>query len=231
MIEDVGEHIDSHQFGSLKGSSTTYCLLDLIHNWLSELDNPDWYLRACFLDLAIDTKALESVDAHKVLGATIQSNLKWNLHINEDVAKASKRLYILHVLKRGGVPPADLLKVYFALIRSVLEYCCPVWHNALPVKLSDSIERVQKRALRIIFPALHYQEALATTGCVSLHTRRMELCSKLFTKIKEPEFRLRHLVAPTRSQAHGRSLRNKDRPSLIINISSGDVPLCWWHVI
>ena len=178
--------------------------------------------------MAIDTKALESVDAHKVLGVTIQSNFKWDLHINEDVAKASKRLYILHVLKRGGVPPADLLKVYFALIRSVLEYCCPVWHNGLPVKLSDSIERVQKRALRIIFPALHYQEALATTGCVSLHTRRMELCSKLFTKIKEPEFRLRHLVPPTRSQAQGRSLRNKDRPSLI---SSGDVPLCWWHVI
>ena len=73
----------------------------------------------------------------------------------------------------------------------------------------------QKRTLRIIFPALHYQQALATNGCVPLHTRRMELCSKLFTKIKEPESRLRHLVPPTRSQAHGRSLRNKDRPSLI----------------
>ena len=121
------------------------------------------------------------------------------------------RLHILRVLKCGGVPPADLLKVYFALIRSVLEYCCPMW----PVKLSDSIERVQKRALRIIYPALHYQEALVTTGCVSLQTRRKELCSKLFTKITEPESRLRHLVPPTRSQAHGRSLRNKDRPSLI----------------
>ena len=32
MIEDVGEHIDSLQFGSLKESSTSYCLLDLIHN-------------------------------------------------------------------------------------------------------------------------------------------------------------------------------------------------------
>ena len=126
-----------------------------------------------------------------------------------------KRLHILRVLKRGEIPPADLLKVYFALIRPVLEYCCPLWHNALPVKLSDSIERVQKRALRIIFPALHYQEALATTGCASLHTRRMELCSKLFTKINEPESRLCHLVPLTRSQAHGRSLRNKDRPSLI----------------
>ena len=129
--------------------------------------------------------------------------------------QASRGLHILRVLKCGGVPPADLLKVYFALIRSVLEYCCRVWHNALPVKLSDSIERVQKRALCIIFAALHYQEALATTGCVSLHTRRMELCSKLFTKIKEPESCLRHLVPSTRSQAHGHSLCNKNRPSFI----------------
>ena len=76
--------------------------------------------------LAIDTTALESVDAHKVLGVTIQSHLKWDLHINDIVAKALKRLHILHVLKRGKVPPADLLKVYFALSRSVLEYCCSV---------------------------------------------------------------------------------------------------------
>ena len=94
--------------------------------------------------LAIDTKVLESVDAHKVLGVTIQSNLKWDLHINEVVARVFLLINVWWVPKRGGVPPADLLKVYFALIRSVLQYCCPVWHNALPVKLSDSIERVQK---------------------------------------------------------------------------------------
>ena len=41
--------------------------------------------------LAIDTKAVESADAHKVLGVTIQSNLKWDLHINEVVAKALPR--------------------------------------------------------------------------------------------------------------------------------------------
>ena len=81
--------------------------------------------------LAIDTKALEPVDSHKVLGVTIQGNLKWDLHINDVVAKASKRLHILRVLKRGGVPLPN---------RSLLEHRCPVWHNVLPVKLSDSIE-------------------------------------------------------------------------------------------
>ena len=116
--------------------------------------------------LAMDTKALESVDTHKVLGVTIKSNLN---DVNDIVAKASKRLHILRVLKQKGVPPADLLKVYFALTRSFLEYCCTVWRNALPVKLSDSTEQVQKRALYIIFPALHYQEALGTNLCITSH--------------------------------------------------------------
>ena len=59
LIEDDGEHIDSHQFGSLNRTSTTYCLFDLIDNWLSELDNPGCYLRACFLDFS---KAFDRID-------------------------------------------------------------------------------------------------------------------------------------------------------------------------
>ena len=77
-------------------------------------------------DLAVTGNALATVEAHKVLGITIQSNLKWDSHVNEIVGKASKRLHILRVLKRSGAPPHDLLRVYIALIRSVLEYCCPV---------------------------------------------------------------------------------------------------------
>ena len=59
MIKDIGEYIDPNQFGSLKGSSTTFCLLDLIHNWLSEMDNPGCYIRACFLDFS---KAFDKID-------------------------------------------------------------------------------------------------------------------------------------------------------------------------
>ena len=69
------------------------------------------------------------------------------------VSKASKRLHIIHVLRRGGVITADLVAIYVALERCVLKYCCVVWHNALPAYLSSEIERVQMvRALRIIYP-------------------------------------------------------------------------------
>ena len=37
--------------------------------------------------LTVSNKVLETVDAHKVLGVTIQSNLKWDLHVNEVLAR------------------------------------------------------------------------------------------------------------------------------------------------
>ena len=97
-------------------------------------------LRVCFFKatpqlppLRIDGQVLETVRSHKVPGLVIQDNLKWN---DENtcmiVSKASKRLHIIRVLRRGGVSAADLLVIYVALVRSVLEYCCVVWHNALP---------------------------------------------------------------------------------------------------
>ena len=63
MISDVGDDIDSQQFGSLKGSSTTYCLLDMLHSWLHHFDSPGHYLRVCFLDFS---KAFDRI-GHNVL--------------------------------------------------------------------------------------------------------------------------------------------------------------------
>ena len=72
-------------------------------------------LRVCFLretpelsPLVINGHILEIVHSHKVLDLIIQSNLKWNDHINSVVSKASKHLYILRVLRRSGIPAEDL---------------------------------------------------------------------------------------------------------------------------
>ena len=58
--------------------------------------------------------------------------------------------YALRVLSREGVPPAaDLINVYHALIRSILEYCCEVWNYAIPGYLSDELEKVQNHQYQI----------------------------------------------------------------------------------
>ena len=173
-------------------------------------------LRVCFFKvtpqlptLRIDGQVLETVRSHKVLGLVIQDNLKWNENTCMIVSKAFKHLPIIRVLRRGGVSAADLLVIYVALVRSVLEYCCVVWHNALPAHLSSEIERVQMRALRIIYPRSSYQEAFQRAKIARLEDRRNELCMRAFDKITKGGPLSKHLT-PIRSIAHDYTLRNSN---------------------
>ena len=63
LFQDVGNKIDLRQFGSLKGSSTLLCLIDLVYCWLKSLDQPGRYIQACFLDFS---KAFDRLD-HTIL--------------------------------------------------------------------------------------------------------------------------------------------------------------------
>ena len=98
-------------------------------NWMKLNVKKCKEMRICFLKdpiefphLKIDNQRLELVTSHKILGLVIQNNLKWNNHIESIVAKASKRLHILRVLRRGGFEISDLSTIYTALIRSLLVY-------------------------------------------------------------------------------------------------------------
>ncbi|PFX20958.1 Eukaryotic translation initiation factor 3 subunit I [Stylophora pistillata] len=50
VLEDIQSKIDPCQFGCLKGTSTTLCLMDMLHDWLSSLDTPGNTLCICMLD-------------------------------------------------------------------------------------------------------------------------------------------------------------------------------------
>ena len=115
--------------------------------------------------LLIDGLPLDLVPSFKILGLTMNNKLKWQDNTEALVKKASKRLYIIRVLQRCGLPPNDLLLVYFSMVRSILEYACPVWHTMLPKCLGDKIEKVQKRAFRIIYPTTDYEDALNIAQC------------------------------------------------------------------
>ena len=90
------------------------------------------------------------MQTHKLLGVHVSHDLSWNTLVEHIATKASKRLYARRLLRRSGVACADLVTIYCALIRSVLEYAAPVW-AVLPLCLDNLIESVQHKALRIIF--------------------------------------------------------------------------------
>ena len=62
--------------------------------------------------ITIGNQVLESVTSLRLLGVIIQTNLKWDLQVEQVIKRASRRLYILCKLKRNGVPTSDLVLIY-----------------------------------------------------------------------------------------------------------------------
>jgi hypothetical protein len=81
---------------------------------------------------------------------TIQNNLKWDKQVEKLYFLFLKRLYFLSQLKRENVQTKEQVEFYVTCIRPVLTYACEVFNFNLQEKLKSSLERIQKRGMRII---------------------------------------------------------------------------------
>ena len=126
----------------------------------------------------------------------ISHDLKWNMHTSELSRKCSSCLCFLRQLKRSGVIPNELVLFHVTCIRPVLEYASPVFHRSLPNYVSEDLERIQRRTLRIMYPDLSYRVALETAGLRKLHERRERISTDLFDQIVcNPTHRLHSLLS------------------------------------
>ncbi len=125
--------------------------------------------------LEIGESEIEHVKLSKLLGLMTNNKLTWHDHVEYISSKASRRIYFLCILRRAGKPPTDIINVYTSVIRSVLEYTCEVWHSGLTKEQSDTLEHLQKRALRIAYLDFNYQEPCAA-NIHNLYQRREAKC-------------------------------------------------------
>ncbi len=181
-----------------------------------------------FDPIIINDREIEVVPQAKLLGPTISNDLKWNSHVKNICEKASTRLYFLRQLKRANVPSKHLLLFYVTCIRPVVEYACEVFHDSLPAYLSDDLERLQKRACRIILPDHRYNEAMDQLGLVTLAARRQILTNKLFkTIVNDPDNKLYDLLPPVNSsEIYLRGRRMFQIPSFKTNRFRNDFINC-----
>ena len=138
------------------------------------------------VDLApilVNGEAINVAHAVKLLGLNIFCDLRWNCHVSEISRKFASRLYFLRQSKRVNITAKDLLTSYITCVRPVVEYGCPVFHNAFLVCFSAELEKLQKRAMRIIFP---FKVALATAGLPSVYAERRETQSSLIMLSQTP---------------------------------------------
>ena len=172
--------------------SVLQCTLDGINLWCEENDMVlntrkckeilicFWKKKPNFQQLTVNDYPVEHVNSAKLLGVMLISDLKWNEHVTYIVKKSSRRLYMLRLLKRGNADKKTLITVHRTCIGPILEYCNQIWHFNIPEYLSNDIERIQRRALKIIHPSLSYNEALVVCNMSTLHLRREQLCQTFF---------------------------------------------------
>ena len=128
------------------------------------------------------------------------------------IKEANTRLHFLRVLKSLRMCLSDMIVIYSTFIRPVLEYCAVVWNSGLSISQINDIERVQKRACRIMLGSQYesYDNALSICNLPSLSDRRISLCEKFAKSLTKPDSRLHDLIPANRESCHGRYLRNRN---------------------
>jgi len=98
--------------------------------------------------IIMDGVNISNSDDISLLGVKISSNLSWNTHITFLAKRACRKLNFLF-RARHYFRSNDLLQLYKAQIRPLLEYCSHIW-GAAPDSVLNLLDRVQARAVRLI---------------------------------------------------------------------------------
>ena len=70
-----------------------------------------------------------------------------------------------------------------------------------------SIERIQKRALRIVLPELSYEEALVECNLKTLEGHKEDMCINLIKSLLGPGHKLHGLLSPKVCEIRNRETR------------------------
>ena len=135
---------------------------------------------------------------------------------------------ILHEASKFTGKISDLKIIYTMYIRSKLDSSCVVWHSSLTEKQTNSLERCQKAALKVILKNNYksYEDALQMLNLDSLHERRRKQClkfakdcirnekmRKLFPiNVKNSEMETRHKQTYQVNKAYTERYRNSAIP-------------------
>ena len=124
---------------------------------------------------------IKNSKSEKLLGVTIDSELKFDEHINSLCAKTNQKLSALSRL----VPFMNLNKrktLMSAFISSQFQYCKLIWMNHSR-KLNNKINRVHEKALRITYKdhKSTFEELLVMDNSVTIHVQNLRaLMTEMF---------------------------------------------------
>ena len=136
------------------------------------------------LEANIDGTIIKCSDNEKLLGVTIDNKLKFEKHINNICGKASQKLNALaRVSSYMDLPKRRLIMKAF--INSQFGYCPLIWMNHSRT-LNNRINRIQERALRIVYNdrVSKFNELLEKDKSVTIHSRNLQILATELYKVR-----------------------------------------------
>ena len=156
LQEDLDQILDWSRSNNMKLHEQKFELLNHLLN--SKSSFPDLPFFAETLRYKVSSQdILYPVENVRDLGVMVSSDLSWSTHIGNMVPKARSTLsWVFSVFKTCD--KIVMTTLYKSLIRSQLEYCCPLWS---PTKVTEKqlIEGVQ-RTLPVVLAVFN----ISTTG-------------------------------------------------------------------
>jgi hypothetical protein len=171
LQEDLYRILDWSRRNNMKLHEQKFELLNHLHNSSNSCSELPFYTETLLSKVSTDN-LLYPVSNVRDLGVMVTNDLSWSRHIGSMVSKARSTLsWMLSVFKTRE--RTIMTTLYKSLIRSLLEYCCPLWN---PSKVSDMqlLEGVQRTFTSRVcgFPHLNYWERLKQLKMMSLQRRR-----------------------------------------------------------
>ena len=97
---------------------------------------------------------------------------------------------------KSFIKKKDLMCIYDSLLRSILEYCSPLFIG-MPSGMAHDLEKLQRRAHRVICGST------CEDGCLdSLGSRRERRAKDLFKQCLNRNHLLNHLLPPSSKRSH-----------------------------
>ena len=156
--------------------------------------------------LHINGEVVERVTSFRFLGTTIHDSLSWDLNTSLIISKAHQRLYFLRQLKKFRVSQAAMTHFYRATIESVLTLSMPVWFGHATSQDKTRLERVVRRASKIIGCSLPTLESLYSV-------RLIRKAKKIIADYSHPAHHLFRLLPSGRRYESTRSRTSRFRDS------------------
>ena len=89
---------------------------------------------------------LEETNCIKLVGINITNSLNWGYHADKVAMRSGQRLGIIRRARRL-LPVSALASLYKSKVRSVMEYCSPIWQGASKSTLGK-LDVIQRKATR-----------------------------------------------------------------------------------